>query len=92
MHKSPLNDHIPSVHEGMKPYSCADGTAKFEKKSKLNEHIVSAHEGKKSLPSVPLTENLLELGKDQCGHHTVCEMAKFLSVNKQTLGNMIKQD
>ena len=91
IHESPLNKHKSSVHERKKPYTCQDCNACFYKKADLNEHISSIHTDKKKLQSVPLTNFRFELIKAQCGRHSVSELAKFLTINRNTLRNKLKE-
>ena len=65
-----------SVHDGKKSFICNDCNICFKKRGTLNEHIATNHEGKK-LKSLPLTESRLELVKDQCGRHTLSELASY---------------
>ena len=55
----------------------------------MKKHIASNHEDEKKFQSVPLTDARLELVKEQCGRHSLSEMAKFFPINKTTLKNQI---
>ena len=42
-----MNNHIKTVHEGVKPHACNICDRKFSVPSQLKTHVEEAHEGKK---------------------------------------------
>ena len=47
--KGSMNDHVASVHEGVKPFKCDICQYSCSEKDSMKKHVASVHEEKKAI-------------------------------------------